>query len=106
MNEDQERIALLGRQLHESSALSITNTALALGKLAKMQPSKGSALVVTLTWLGGKEVCPPFAVEGGLSKNTIAALHADLEHSIAQSLELASAFAGRPLASLQTKEPS
>lgn len=40
-----------------------------------------SGVVLTLTALGGREICEPVLIRDGLSKETIAALRADLQRS-------------------------
>lgn len=41
----------------------------------------GSAVIITLTSLGGKELILPSAIRDGLSKETIAAIKLDLKRS-------------------------
>lgn len=41
----------------------------------------GSAVIVHLTVLGGREITKPFAIRDGLSKETIEALKADIRRS-------------------------
>lgn len=49
---------------------------------------KGGAVVVQLHYLGGKEVCPAFALKDGFSPETIAALTEDLRFSYDQAVEI------------------
>lgn len=47
----------------------------------------GSAVIVELTVLGGRKICEPFAIDGGLSKETIEALKADMRRTFATKTE-------------------
>lgn len=47
----------------------------------------GSGIVVTMHYLGGKEVCPPFMLKDGLSVPLIAALCNDLIYSFDRAVE-------------------
>lgn len=47
----------------------------------------GSAVIMHLTVLGGREITKPFAIRDGLSKETIEAIKADLRRSYAQCVE-------------------
>lgn len=47
----------------------------------------GSGIIVQMTHLGGKEVCPAFMLKDGLSDETIAALKADLKYSFDKGTE-------------------
>lgn len=48
----------------------------------------GSGVLVELTFLGGKQVCPPFVLRDGMSADTIACLQADMRASYERSMEL------------------
>lgn len=54
---------------------------------ATRERTMGSAVVVTMHYLGGKEVCPPFLLKDGLSDATIAALREDLRYGYAKAVE-------------------
>ena len=83
-NEDMaKRIATLERQLHEAKAAQVHNHHFAYYGLDKASEDrlKGSGVIITMTVLGGRELFAPVMVSGGLSKETIAALKADLVRS-------------------------
>lgn len=45
------------------------------------EPLHASAVIVTLTALGGREIMPPFAIRDGLSPETIHAFILDLDRT-------------------------
>lgn len=47
----------------------------------------GSGVLVTMAYLGGREVCHPFMLKDGLSDATIAALCDDLAYSYNKTME-------------------
>lgn len=50
-------------------------------KKASVHQLKGSGVLVTLTFLGGRSVTAPFVIHDGLSDETIKALGSDIERS-------------------------
>jgi len=84
-----QRIATLERKLKES--VGSQPYALHFAKLGIMDANRkktmGSGILVTLNYIGGKEVCLPFVVKDGFSDETIAALRAELEYSFARAIE-------------------
>ena len=77
------KIADLENQILENKALQASNYHFAGHGLDKLTTGKmmGSAVIVQMRFLGGKEVCEPFAILDGLSDSTIASIKADLERS-------------------------
>ena len=78
-----QKIARLERQNMElnaqlASALHFAKVGILNANRAK---TTGSAIIVRMHYLGGKEVCPPFALRDGLSDELIAALKSDLNYS-------------------------
>jgi hypothetical protein len=57
-----------------------------IGK-ASIQKTFGSAVILELTFLGGRKVCEPVAIKDGLSDETIAAIKADLKRSYERTVE-------------------
>jgi len=47
----------------------------------------GSAVILSLKSLGGLKTCGPVAIRGGLSKETIEAIKADLKRSYEEAIE-------------------
>ena len=85
-----QRIADLERKLEEARAHHIYRHHFASKALDKVSVDKlmGSGVVLSLTLLGGKELFEPVMVRNGLSKETIAALKADLVRSFNYATEL------------------
>lgn len=78
-----QRIATLERQLIEAKAgqSHVYHSAeSAVNKIGTNQLT-GSGVVLTLTVLGGREVCAPVLIRDGLSDELIAALKADFKRS-------------------------
>lgn len=61
---------------------------------ASIDKTMGSAIIVRLHALGGREITPAFAIRDGLSQATIDALRADIN----RSYELATMFKPRGIA--------
>lgn len=80
-----ERIAKLERELRESAAGSAHVYHFADASIGKASTDHlmGSGVVLTLTVLGGREICSPILIRDGLSKETIEALKADFRRSYA-----------------------
>lgn len=78
-----QRIAELERKLGEALAGQIHVYHFADAELSKASTDKlmGSGVVLTLTVLGGREVCKPVLIRDGLSAETINALRADFARS-------------------------
>lgn len=78
-----QRIATLERQLREALAGQVHQYHFASQYLPKASTDKlmGSGVVLTLTVLGGREICEPVLIRDGLSAETITALQADLKRS-------------------------
>ena len=78
-----ERIAELELKLREAEAgqAHVYYFAdIALDK-ASIDHLRASGVIVTLTALGGREICAPILIRDGLSKETVAALRLDLARS-------------------------
>ena len=84
-----ERIRELERKLVEAQAQQIHNYHFASAELDKLGTTHcmGSAVVVTLTTLGGGKTMGPVAIRNGLSDVTINALKDDLLRSFNQAIE-------------------
>lgn len=82
--------AQLERQIHELESQLTFRYHAAYNEIDKAVTDRmmGSAVVLTLTALGGREIINPVAIRDGLSKETIAAIKADL----IRSYELATLF--------------
>lgn len=76
----------LQRKIRELEAQSPPAARAALRDIDKADDRlMGSAVIVTLTALGGREIAAPFAIRDGLSPNTIACLKADIARTMALS---------------------
>ncbi len=84
------RVAALERKVLELEAQLVHVYHFARIGIAKAgrDRTRGSAVVVRLTYLGGAEVCPPFALKDGLSPATIEALTEDVRYSYERTTEL------------------
>ena len=76
----------LQRKIRELEAQSATAARAALRDIDKADDRlMGSAVIVTLTALGGREIVAPFAIRDGLSPNTIQALREDIARTMTLS---------------------
>ena len=82
------RIAELERELAEAQALQIHNHHFASLGLDRAKDCMGSAVILTITLLGGRGIVPPVAISNGLSEVTVEALKADLVRSFNYMTEL------------------
>lgn len=82
-DRDAARIAQLERQLAEAEAQLPTTYHQAFQNIDKASEVhlRASGVLVTLTALGGRQICRPFVIKDGLSMTTVHALRADLKHS-------------------------
>ena len=85
-----QRIAELEQKLEEAKAHHIYRHHFASKALDKFSTDKlmGSGVVLSLTLVGGKDLFEPVMIRNGLSKETIAALKADLARSFNYATEL------------------
>ena len=85
-----QRITELELLLKEAKAQHIHRHHFASTTLDKFSTDKfmGSGVVLSLTLIGGKELFEPVMICNGLSKETIAALKADLVRSFNYATEL------------------
>ncbi len=85
-----QRIAELEKKLEEAKAQHIYLYYFASKALDRFSTDKlmGSGVVLSLTLLGGKELFEPVMICNGLSKETIAALKADLARSFNYATEM------------------
>ena len=87
MAQKQRTRAELARKVKELEAQLTHRYHFASATLAKAGGLAGSAVILELTALGGREVIPPVAIRGGLSSETIAAIRADIARSYDESIE-------------------
>lgn len=94
LSKRRDTRATLRRKIKELEAqLSATLHFADIGiQSADMKRTMGSAVIISMHYLGGKEVCPTFAIRDGLSSETIAAIRADIR----RSYELATMFKPAP----------
>ena len=85
-----QRIAELEQKLKEAEAYHIYRHHFASKALDRFSTDKlmGSGVVLSLTLVGGKKLFEPVLICNGLSKETIAALKADLVRSFNYATEL------------------
>lgn len=74
--------AELARRLAELQAQQPSTLRAAHKGLQRTDQLHGSACIVTITSLGGREVVAPFAVYDGFSQSTIDAIRADIQRTI------------------------
>lgn len=81
----------LEMRLREAMAFQVHRLHFASEAIAKCGTDRlaGSGLVMQLTYIGGKEVCEPVGISGGLSPETIAAIQRDLRRSYEHVIEFA-----------------
>lgn len=85
-----QRIVELERKLYESSSYHSYRHHLASRALDNLSTDRlmGSGVILSLTKVGGEKPFEPVMISGGLSKETIAALKADLARSFNYNIEL------------------
>lgn len=83
-----QRIAALERQLQEAHAQQVHTAHFASIGLERASTKRfaASAVIITVTGLGGEQLVVPTAIRGGLSDASIAALQADLVRSYNDAL--------------------
>ena len=86
----QALIAELQRKLKESEAQQVYRHHFAHGAIDRTSIDRlmGSGVILSMTFLGGKEVFEPVMIRNGLSKETIEAIKADLVRSFEYATEL------------------
>lgn len=84
-----QRIAELERKLKETEAgqAHVYHFASAAVDKASTDHLAASGVIITLTFLGGREVHSPVLIRDGLSKETIEALKADFLRSYQSAVE-------------------
>lgn len=85
-----QRIVELERKLEEAKAYHIYRYHFASKELDRFSTDKlmGSGIILSLTLIGGKGLFEPVMIRNGLSKETIAALKADLVRSFNYATEM------------------
>lgn len=85
-----QRIADLEQKLYDSQAQQIHRLQLASAALGKLHTDRlmGSAVVLSMSFLGGQRAFEPVAISDGLSEETIAAIRRDLVRSYEHKVEL------------------
>ena len=78
----------LERKIKELTAQLPSTYHFANGTIDATERLMGSAVILELTGLGGKQMIVPVAIRDGLSPETIAALRADIARSYERSIEL------------------
>lgn len=90
MKSKKPTYAELERKLQEALAARVQNYC--FSSVALDQASKdylmGSGVILTLTAIGGRNICEPVLIMDGLSNETITALRADLCRSYKVAVEL------------------
>lgn len=83
------RIVELERKLREAEAAQVHHYHFASATIDKASTDHllGSGVILTLTVLGGREICAPVMIRDGLSKETIEALKADFVRSYENAVE-------------------
>lgn len=86
--DEEERIPELEKQLSdlqrkntELKAQLASRLSAAFDAMPKANELMGSAVILTINGLGGKEIVPPVAIRDGLSLESVAALQRDIAHS-------------------------
>lgn len=85
-----QRIADLEQQLYDSQAQLTHRLHFASKSLGKLSTDRltGSAVVLSISLLGGQRVFEPVAISDGLSDETIAAIRRDLARCYEKRVEL------------------
>lgn len=93
-----DRIVELERKLEEAFAgqAHVYHFADAVLNKASIEHLVGSGVVMTLTVLGGREICKPVLFRDGLSAETIKAIRADLVRSYELATQYKPKGAARP----------
>lgn len=84
------------RQIVELRAQLVSTIATAFGAVPEAADCLGSAVILTITALGGREIVPPVAIRDGLSPETVAALRNDLRRSFELATLVSPALARNP----------
>lgn len=90
-----EQIKKLQREKMELLAQLLCSQDMAHRNIPKAAGVKASAVIVTITALGGQVICEPFAVADGLSVETVKCLQADIKRSMDLQLEYTGKYKDR-----------
>jgi outer membrane protein TolC len=74
-------LAAANQRVHDLRAQLASAIGTAFDALPKAMECHGSAVILTVTALGGREIVPPVAIRDGLSPATVAAIQKDLRRS-------------------------
>lgn len=77
----ETELATAQRRVAELKAQLAATLGAAFDAMPKAADCHGSAVILTLTALGGREIVPPVAIRDGLAPATVAALQDDLRRS-------------------------
>ena len=80
-----EYIATLEQKLFEAQAYQVHHHHFASSALPKAHVP-GSAIILELTFLGGRKLCDPIAIRDGLSEETIKCIQADIQRSFEDAI--------------------
>ena len=85
-----QRIEELENKLRSAQAYQVHKLHFASYALDKLSTDKmlGSGVIISITYLSGKEIFEPTMISNGLSPETIAALQADMRRSFESRIEL------------------
>lgn len=89
----ENQLADAQRRVTELRAQLAGTMGAAFDAMPKAADCHGSAVILTLTALGGREIIQPVAIRDGLSKATIAAIQDDLRRSFEQATLVSPAMA-------------
>lgn len=77
----ESELAAAQRRVAELKAQLAGTLGAAFDAVPKAAECHGSAVILTLTALGGREIIPPVAIRDGLSQKTVTAIQDDLRRS-------------------------
>lgn len=89
----ESELATAQRRVAELKAQLASTLGAAFDAVPKAAECHGSAVILTLTALGGRELIPPVAIRDGLSQKTVAAIQDDLRRSFERATLVSPAMA-------------
>lgn len=92
----ESELAAAQRRVAELKAQLASTLGAAFDAMPKAADCHGSAVILTLTALGGREIVPPVAIRDGLAPATVAALQDDLRRSFELATMVSPAMARNP----------
>jgi len=89
----ETELATANRRIAELKAQLASTLGAAFDAVPKAGDCHGSAVIITITALGGREIVPPVAIRDGISPKTVEALQNDLRRSFELATMVSAAMA-------------